>query len=72
MGEEDLTEFESRLFAWIREHDFVAYPWSTSAAAQALGTTSDDIYAALPSLVRHLKGRFFLYYREGALHMESE
>ncbi len=72
MSEADLSEFEARLFAWIREHDFVAYPWSTPAAAQALGSTTDAVYEALPNLVRHLKGQFFLYYHEGSLHMESE
>jgi len=72
MGEEDLTEFEKRLFRYIAERDFESNPWSTPKAAEELGVEEKEIYEALSNLQKHMKGRFYIYYKDGALRIQAE
>lgn len=72
MGEEDLTEPDRKLFEYIRGKDFVTKPWATPEAASALGTTEEEVYKSLSNLAKHMKGRFYIYYREGALRVVAE
>ena len=39
----ELTEFELRLFEWIRQSDFETVGWSTKKAAKAFKCDEDEI-----------------------------
>ncbi|MEM4729494.1 MAG: hypothetical protein QXH42_07030 [Thermoplasmata archaeon] len=72
MGEEELTEAERRVFDYIRTRDFESKPWSTLEAARALGMEERAVYEALSNLAKHMKGRFYIYYKDGGLHIQAE
>ena len=72
VGEEELTEAERRVFEYIKSRDFEANPWSTPEAARALGMEEGAVYEALSNLAKHMKGRFYIYYRAGALRIQAE
>ena len=72
MSMDDLTEFEVRVYEYCKTHDFEEKPWSTPKAAKALDASEDDVYEALSNLVRHLKGNFFLYYKQGAIRIQAD
>ncbi|MEM2869272.1 MAG: hypothetical protein QW379_02465 [Thermoplasmata archaeon] len=72
MGEEELTEAERRVFDYIRTRDFESKPWSTPEAARALGMEERAIYEALSNLAKHMKGRFYIYYKDGGFRIQAE
>ena len=48
----DLTEFEMRLFEWLRQSDFESVAWSTKKAAKSFKCTEDEIYEGVASLTK--------------------
>ncbi|MGQ9582979.1 MAG: hypothetical protein ACUVV6_05625 [Thermoplasmatota archaeon] len=72
MGEEELTEADRRLFEYIKGRDFESRPWSTPEAARALGMEERAVYESLSNLSKHMKGRFYIYYKNGALRVQAE
>ena len=48
----ELTEFELRLFEWIRQSDFESVAWSTKKAAKSFKCTEDEIYEGVASLTK--------------------
>ncbi len=72
MTSEDLTAFDIRVYEYCKLHDFEAAPWSTPAAAAALAASEDQVYEALCNLQKHMKGNFYLYYRNGALRVQAD
>lgn len=69
---EDLSEFEARLFEWIRQSDFESVAWSTKDAAKAFKVDEDEVYQAVAALTKKLPDRIQVYYKEGALHIAAE
>ena len=69
---EELTDFEIRLFAWIRESDFEDVPWSTKTAAKSFKCKEDEIYEAVASLTKKLPNRIQIYYENGNVHIAAE
>ena len=73
MGEEDqLTDADRKLFEYLRSGDFETNPWSTPAAAKALGMEERQVYESLSNLSKHMKGRFYIHYKDGALRIQAE
>ena len=72
MAWEDLTEFEMRLFEWIRLSDFEEGAWSAARAAEAFDAEEHDVYEALAELTRKVPDRIWVHYREGAIRIVAE
>jgi hypothetical protein len=72
MTEEDITDFDMKLFEYIKEGDYETEAWSSPKAAEALGVKEKEIYESLARLSKHMKGRIYIYYRNGALRIQSE
>ena len=50
----ELTEFELRLFEWIRQSDFETVAWSSKKAAKSFKCKEDEIYEGVAALTRKL------------------
>ncbi len=72
MGLDDLSEFEKRLYEYVKSKDFETVKWSTPEAAMLLGVDEKTIYEALSNLQKHMKGRVYIYYRDGGLRVAAE
>jgi hypothetical protein len=72
VGEDELTDTDRKLFEYIRSGDFQAKPWSTPEAAKATGLEEKQVYESLSNLSKHMKGRIYIYYKEGALRIQAE
>jgi hypothetical protein len=72
VGEEELTEADKKLFDFLRAGDFESKPWSTPDAAKALGLGEKQIYESLSNLSKVMKGRIYIYYKDGALRIQAE
>ena len=67
-----LTDFELRLFEWIRQSDFETVAWSTKKAAKSFKCKEDEIYQGVASLTKKMPNRIQIYYEEGNLHIAAE
>ena len=72
MADDCVTEFDKKLFDFIKQGDFEKNPWSTPVAATKLGAKEKDIYESLCRLQKLMKGRFYIYYKNGALRIQAE
>ena len=54
----DLTDFELRLFEWIRQSDFETVAWSSKSAAKSFKCKENEIYDGVASLTKKLPNRF--------------
>ena len=68
----ELTEFELRLFEWIRQSDFETVAWSTKKAAKSFKCKEDEIYEGVASLTKKIPARIQLYYADGNVHIAAE
>ena len=68
----DLTEFELRLFEWIRQSDFETVAWSSKAAAKSFKCKEDQIYEGVASLTKKLPSRIQIYYEDGNVHIAAD
>jgi hypothetical protein len=66
-----LSKEEELLWKYIKKYDFEGNPWSTPEAAKKLEMPEDKVYKALSELVKKLPGQIFLYYRDGALRIQT-
>jgi|GEM_PF-893524 len=72
MGIEDLSEFEKKLYEYVRTNDFESKKWSTPEAAKMLGVDEKTIYEALSNLQKYMKGKVYIYYKDGGLRVAAE
>ncbi len=72
MGFEDLTEFDKRLYEYIKNGDFVSKKWSTPETAKKLSMKEDDVYQSLSNLAKHIKDKIEINYRDGGLRIIAE
>ncbi len=68
----DLTDFELRLFEWIRQSDFETVAWSSKKAAKSFKCKESEIYEGVASLTKKLPSRIQIYYEEGNVHIAAE
>lgn len=66
---EALTDIESQLWDYIREHDFDANPWVTADVAEDMDMTVDGVYATLSELAKKLKDQIYIFYKDGSIHI---
>ena len=69
---EEITDFDKRLFEFLKKGDYEKTPWSTPVAAKELGVEEKEIYESLCRLQKHMKGHVYIYYRDGALRIQAE
>jgi hypothetical protein len=72
VGEEELTEADRKLFEYLRAGEFETKAWSTPEAARAVGLEEKQIYESLSNLSKHMKGRIYIYYKDGGLRIQAE
>ena len=72
MAYEDLTEFEMRLFEWIRQSDFEEVPWKASRAAKAFKVTTEEVNEALAALTSKVPNNIYVHYDEGAIRLSAD
>ena len=72
MAEEDLSELDKRLYAYIKLNDFETKKWSTLDAARSLGVEESEIYESLANLSKHLKDKVWIHYKDGGLRISAE
>ena len=68
----DLTEFETRLFEWIRQSDFEGVAWKASRAAKAFKVTVEEINDALAALTSKVPHNIYVHYEDGAIRISAE
>ena len=68
----DLTEFELRLFEWIRQSEFETVAWPSKSAAKSFKCKEDEIYEGVASLTKKLPTRIQIYYEDGNVHIAAE
>jgi hypothetical protein len=72
VDEEPLTEKETRLWEYIRSYDFEGHAWSTPTAAEKLKMAEDDVYIVLAELTKKMKGKMYMYYKDGGIRIATE
>ena len=69
---EELTEFDEKLYRYLVENDFTAEPWSTPAAAKKFGVSEDTVYESLSRLAKLKRDNVWIYYEKGAVRIAAE
>ena len=72
MAFEDLTEFETRLFEWIRQSDFEGVAWKAGRAAKAFKVSVEEINDALAALTSKVPHNIYVHYQDGAIRISAE
>jgi hypothetical protein len=72
MGFENLTDFEKKVYEYIRDNDFQTNKWSTRDAARALHMSEDQVYNALSTLSKEIKDNIWIYYENGSIRIVAE
>jgi hypothetical protein len=72
MSFENISEFERRLYEYIKDNDFQSKKWSTMEAARALHASEDDVYNALANLSKEIKDNIWIYYENGGIRIVAE
>jgi hypothetical protein len=72
MAYEDLTEFEMRLFEWIRQSDFEDVPWKASRAAKAFKVKVEEVNEALAALTSKIPNNIYVHYDDGAIRISAD
>jgi len=67
-----LTEEERLLWEYIQKYDFEGSPWSTPAASKELKMDEDTVYASLSEVAKKMKGKIYLYYKNGGIRIAKE
>ncbi len=68
----DLTEFETRLFEWIRQSDFEEVAWKANRAAKAFKVSVEEINDALAALTSKVPHNIYVHYEDGAIRISAE
>jgi hypothetical protein len=72
MSFDNLTEFERKVYEFIKVNDFQTKKWSTVEAARALHASEDDVYKALANLSKEIKDNIWIYYESGGIRIVAE
>ena len=72
MGFDDLTDFERRLYEYIRDGDFETRKWNSKEVATHLGVDIDLIYKSLSNLSKHIRDNIYIHYKDGGLRISAE
>lgn len=72
MAFEDLTDKDKRVYEYIKANDFVSKKWNTIEASKKLGMTEDEVYQSLVNLIKHIKEKVQINYKDGGLRIVAE
>ena len=70
--EEELTAADTAVWNFIRSFDFETYPWNTEEAAAELQMPALKVLQSLQRIQRLKKTEIFVYYKNGAVHVQTE
>lgn len=68
----DLTDKDKKVYEYIKANDFVNNKWSTSECAKKLGMTEDEVYQSLVNLIKNIKEKVQINYKDGGLRIIAE
>ena len=71
-GDEALDEVDLRVLTYMKAYDFVKFPWSTEEAAAELGLETARVYQSIGRIQKLRRKEVYVYYKEGALHIQTE
>ena len=71
-GDEALDEVDERVLTYIKAYDFVKFPWSTEEAAAELRLETSRVYQSLSRIQKLKRREVYVYYKDGALHIQTE
>ena len=71
-ADDPLDETDLRVLEFIKSYDFEAYPWSTAEASSQLGIPATRVFQALSKIQRFKKDEVFVYFRDGAIRIQTE
>lgn len=66
-----LDQAEERLLAYIKSYDFEKFAWNTAEAAAELGLSTADVYKGLSKIQKLKRSEVFIYYKDGALRIQT-
>lgn len=69
--EDELDEVDAALWKFIRSYDFETYPWNTEEAAAELELEEKQVLRSLNRIQRLKRDEIFVYYKEGAVHIQT-
>lgn len=72
MSFENLSEFEKKLYEYIKDNDFQSIKWSTRDVARKLHCSEDDVYNGLSNLSKEIKDNIWIYYEDGGIRIVAE
>ena len=71
-ADDAMDEVDERLLTYMKTYDFVKFPWSSEEAAAELGVEVGRIYQSISKIQKLKKREVFVYYKEGAVHIQTE
>jgi hypothetical protein len=72
MADDDqLDETDQAVWKFIRSFDFETYPWNSAEAAAELKVPVDAVLKSLNRIQRIKRNELFVYYKEGAIHIQT-
>lgn len=72
MSFENLSEFDKKVYEYIKANDFQTKKWSTREAARSLHASEDEIYKALSNLSKEIRDNIWIYYEDGGIRVVAE
>ena len=72
MSFENLSEFEKKVYEYIKANDFQSQKWSTRDAARELHSSEDEVYKALSNLSKEIRDNIWIYYEDGGIRIVAE
>ncbi|MEW5761187.1 MAG: hypothetical protein AB1779_10535 [Candidatus Thermoplasmatota archaeon] len=70
--EGELTEFDIKLYEYIRTKDFEKNFFSAKEVAEKFGVDERKIYESLSKISKKMKDKFLVYYRDGRIRIATE
>ena len=72
MADEELTEFDRKLYRYLVEHDFTVEEWHTPEVARHFGVSEKEVYESLSRLAKVYKDKVWIYYDRGRIRIAAE
>ncbi len=70
-GDDELDEADEAVLRFIKSYDFETYGWDTAEAAAELKLSPEQVRLSITRIQRLRRNEVFVYYKEGALHMQT-
>jgi len=70
-ADEELDETDAAVWKFVRSYDFETYPWNTAEAAAELQLPALKVLQSLHRIQRLKRAEVFVYYKNGAVHIQT-